>query len=87
MNDDEVALYLLQFAQAVKGEPYHDSALARFLMRRGLVCLHTVGLPFYWCIASELGDVVSWIGSLLPRRKSHEIQLMPSHLRHVRKCR
>uniref|UniRef100_A0A2I3MXF6 Phosphatidylinositol 4,5-bisphosphate 3-kinase catalytic subunit gamma isoform n=1 Tax=Papio anubis TaxID=9555 RepID=A0A2I3MXF6_PAPAN len=36
LEDDDVLHYLLQLVQAVKFEPYHDSALARFLLKRGL---------------------------------------------------
>ncbi len=58
MEDQELSVYLLQLVQAMKGEMYHDSALARFLVRRGLDSISTVGLPLYWSITSELVDCV-----------------------------
>ncbi|CAF5094001.1 unnamed protein product, partial [Rotaria sp. Silwood1] len=38
---------------AVKNEPYHDSALARFLLRRSLLN-QQVGHYFYWHSRAEL---------------------------------
>src|SRR3990167_460736 len=34
--DSDLQTYLLQLVQVLKYEPYHDSALARFLMKRGM---------------------------------------------------
>ena len=54
MSDEEVQLYLLQLVQVVKFEPYHDSALGRFLLERALRS-KTVGHYFYWFLRSEMG--------------------------------
>ena len=58
LSDVQLSVYLLQLVQAMKGEMYHDSALARFLIRRGLLSIAAVGLPLYWSITSELVDSV-----------------------------
>ena len=58
LSDEQLSIYLLQLVQAMKGEMHHDSALARFLIRRGLSSISTVGLPLYWSITSELVDSV-----------------------------
>ena len=58
LSDKQLSIYLLQLVQAMKGEMYHDSALARFLIRRGLSSISAVGLPLYWSITSELVDSV-----------------------------
>ena len=54
MSDEEVQLYLLQLVQVLKFEPYHDSALGRFLLERALKS-KTVGHYFYWFLRSEMG--------------------------------
>ncbi|KAI6653487.1 Phosphatidylinositol 4,5-bisphosphate 3-kinase catalytic subunit gamma isoform-like [Oopsacas minuta] len=54
MSDEEVQLYLLQMVQVLKFEPYHDSALGRFLLERALKS-KTVGHYFYWFLRSEMG--------------------------------
>ena len=52
-GDDRLAGLLLQLVQAVKHEPYHDSALARTLVCRALLSPVTVGRPLFWRLRSE----------------------------------
>uniref|UniRef100_A0A669DCP5 Phosphatidylinositol 4,5-bisphosphate 3-kinase catalytic subunit gamma isoform n=1 Tax=Oreochromis niloticus TaxID=8128 RepID=A0A669DCP5_ORENI len=46
LEDDDVLRYLLQLVQAVKFEPYHDSALVRFLLKRALRVSRHVSVCF-----------------------------------------
>uniref|UniRef100_A0A3Q3J9D2 Phosphatidylinositol 4,5-bisphosphate 3-kinase catalytic subunit gamma isoform n=1 Tax=Monopterus albus TaxID=43700 RepID=A0A3Q3J9D2_MONAL len=48
LEDDDVLRYLLQLVQAVKFEPYHDSALVRFLKR--------IGHFLFWFLRSEIAQ-------------------------------
>lgn len=52
-TDEEIMLYLLQLIQALKYELYDDSALARFLLRRGLSEPKFLGHQIFWQITSE----------------------------------
>ena len=52
-RDADLQTYLLQLVQVLKYEPYHDSALARFLMRRALRC-QRVGHVFFWYLKAEM---------------------------------
>ncbi|XP_057712889.1 phosphatidylinositol 4,5-bisphosphate 3-kinase catalytic subunit gamma isoform [Corythoichthys intestinalis] len=53
LSNDEVLKYLLQLVQAVKVEPYHDSFLAQFLIRRALRSKR-IGHFFFWYVRSEV---------------------------------
>ncbi|XP_014350198.1 phosphatidylinositol 4,5-bisphosphate 3-kinase catalytic subunit gamma isoform [Latimeria chalumnae] len=53
LQNDELMRYLLQLVQALKFEPYHDSALARFLIRRALRSKR-IGHFFFWYLRSEI---------------------------------
>ncbi|UJR15173.1 hypothetical protein I4U23_002134 [Adineta vaga] len=53
IDDDRLLPVILQIVQAVKNEPYHDSALARFLLKRSLLN-QQVGHFFYWHSRAEL---------------------------------
>lgn len=53
MPDSDVAAHMLQLAQAVTYEPFHDSALARFLLRRAVLNPMLVGHAFYWALHAE----------------------------------
>ncbi|XP_069085946.1 phosphatidylinositol 4,5-bisphosphate 3-kinase catalytic subunit gamma isoform [Pleurodeles waltl] len=55
LADDDVLHYLLQLVQAVKFEPYHDSALARFLLKRGLRSKR-IGHFLFWFLRSEIAQ-------------------------------
>ena len=54
MADSELEAYVLQLVQVLKYEARHDSALARFLLRRSLRCPHLVGHTFFWCLKAEM---------------------------------
>ena len=54
MSDPELAAYVLQLVQVLKYEARHDSALARFLLRRALRCPHQVGHVFFWSLKAEM---------------------------------
>ncbi|XP_056155912.1 phosphatidylinositol 4,5-bisphosphate 3-kinase catalytic subunit gamma isoform [Lampris incognitus] len=53
LNNDEVLKYLLQLVQTLKVEPYHDSFLARYLIRRALKSKR-IGHFFFWYVRSEV---------------------------------
>ncbi|KAM3872175.1 phosphatidylinositol 4,5-bisphosphate 3-kinase catalytic subunit gamma isoform [Diretmus argenteus] len=53
LSNDEVLKYLLQLVQTLKVEPYHDSFLARYLIRRALRSKR-IGHFFFWYIRSEV---------------------------------
>ena len=53
-NDHVLCMYMLQLTQALKGEPYHDSALARFLLRRAIANPARVGHCLYWSLQADL---------------------------------
>uniref|UniRef100_A0A8C6TAG0 phosphatidylinositol 3-kinase n=1 Tax=Neogobius melanostomus TaxID=47308 RepID=A0A8C6TAG0_9GOBI len=53
LSNDEVLKYLLQLVQTLKVEPYHDSFLARFLIRRALRSKR-IGHFFFWYVRSEV---------------------------------
>ena len=52
-EDADLQTYLLQLVQVLKYEPYHDSALARFLTRRALRS-QRVGHVFFWYLKGEM---------------------------------
>ena len=57
---------MLQLTQVLKYEHWHDSALARFPLRRALRAPQTVGHMFYWFLKAEmLWDVQERFGVLL----------------------
>ncbi|XP_073678770.1 phosphatidylinositol 4,5-bisphosphate 3-kinase catalytic subunit gamma isoform [Garra rufa] len=53
LSNDEVLKYLLQLVQTLKVEPYHDSCLARFLLKRALRSKR-IGHFFFWYLRSEV---------------------------------
>uniref|UniRef100_A0A8C5HE99 Phosphatidylinositol 4,5-bisphosphate 3-kinase catalytic subunit gamma isoform n=1 Tax=Gouania willdenowi TaxID=441366 RepID=A0A8C5HE99_GOUWI len=55
LDDDDVLRYLLQLVQAVKFEPYHDSALVRFLLKRALRSKR-IGHFLFWFLRSEIAQ-------------------------------
>ena len=54
ISDGELADLVLQLTQVLKYEARHDSALARFLLRRALRCPHQVGHVFFWSLKAEM---------------------------------
>ncbi|XP_069785104.1 phosphatidylinositol 4,5-bisphosphate 3-kinase catalytic subunit gamma isoform isoform X2 [Narcine bancroftii] len=55
LDNSQVLCYLLQLVQAVKFEPYHDSALARFLLKRALRSKR-IGHFLFWFLRSEVAE-------------------------------
>lgn len=53
LPDHRLRLYLLQLVQVLKNERYHDSALARFLLMRGLMNPAQIGYLLYWYLRAE----------------------------------
>ncbi|KAF1336495.1 Phosphatidyl inositol kinase, partial [Globisporangium splendens] len=54
MATDDIGLYMLQLVQAVRHERFHDSALARFLLRHALRHSATLGHQLYWFLKAEI---------------------------------
>jgi len=54
MEDSELRQYMLQLVQALKFEPSHDSALARFLLQRSLSNSLLIGHIFFWYLKAEM---------------------------------
>lgn len=52
-TDSQLSDYLLQLTQVIKYEPYHDSALGRFLVRRALRSSR-IGHIFFWYLRAEM---------------------------------
>jgi CRP-like cAMP-binding protein len=73
LGDDELGLYMLQLCQQLKFESYIDSALARFLLRRGLLAKRLIGHMLYWFLQSEVHneDVQRRFSALLQMYISH----------------
>lgn len=54
MNENEVYRFLMQILQALKYEPYHYSALANFLLKKGFSDPNRIGHFMFWHIKSEM---------------------------------
>lgn len=54
LTDDELLGFMLQLTQLLKFETFHDSALARFLLRRALANPEKVGHTFFWYLKAEM---------------------------------
>lgn len=54
LTDEELQLFLLQFVQCLKYEPYYDSPLCRFLIERALANPYEIGHALYWHLKAEL---------------------------------
>ncbi|GMH75300.1 hypothetical protein TrVE_jg7505 [Triparma verrucosa] len=67
MDDYQFDQYMLQMVQCLKYEPYHDSPLARMLLRRALQSPYKIGHNFYWLLRSEMhnGDICARYGTIL----------------------
>jgi hypothetical protein len=62
LDNDTLRQYLLQLTQVLKFEPFNDSALARYLVRRAVRNPQGIGHVFYWYLQAEMhlpevGDV------------------------------
>ncbi|GAM25539.1 hypothetical protein SAMD00019534_087140 [Acytostelium subglobosum LB1] len=53
LSEEGLQDILLQLVQVLKCEPYHDSPLARFLLRRSILN-RTTGHHFFWYLKSDL---------------------------------
>eukprot|EP00730_Choanoeca_flexa_P004283 TRINITY_DN11651_c0_g1_i3.p1 TRINITY_DN11651_c0_g1~~TRINITY_DN11651_c0_g1_i3.p1 ORF type:complete len:1647 (+),score=509.93 TRINITY_DN11651_c0_g1_i3:2-4942(+) len=53
LTSDQFERYLPQLVQALKYEPYHDSALARLLMERALA-LPRIALSLFWLLKPDM---------------------------------
>ena len=54
LSDDKIALYMIQFAQAILYEEQHLSPLAETLIERAVKNPCTVGHSFFWALKSNL---------------------------------
>jgi len=54
LNDGDLNDYLLQLTQVLKYETNHDSALARFLLKRSWKSKNLIGHYFFWHLKAEL---------------------------------
>ena len=53
LSDTELELYMPQLIQTLKYDPYHNSALSGFLMRRALLNPSYIGHLFFWSLKAE----------------------------------
>ena len=53
-QDEDLAEFLLQLTQVLKYEPFHDSPLAHFLLRRALRNVRLIGMRLFWHLRSEM---------------------------------
>lgn len=54
LSDDDIALYMLQFTQALIYEEQHFSPLSDMLIERALKNPYVVGQSFFWALKSNL---------------------------------
>ena len=54
LTDEQLQTYMLQLTQVLKYEPFADSALTRFLLRRALTNTHVLGHLLFWFLKSEM---------------------------------
>jgi hypothetical protein len=54
LSDEELARHMLQLIQQLKYEPYMDSALARFLLRRAVKSRRYIGHLLFWQLEAEI---------------------------------
>eukprot|EP01138_Halocafeteria_seosinensis_P005538 gb/GECG01005661.1/.p1 GENE.gb/GECG01005661.1/~~gb/GECG01005661.1/.p1 ORF type:complete len:1533 (+),score=231.60 gb/GECG01005661.1/:1-4599(+) len=54
LNSDQLHQYMLQLTQVLKFEPYLDSALVRFLLRRALREPRLIGHVLFWYLKAEM---------------------------------
>ena len=65
MVDCELAQFLVQLVGVVKFEPFHDSPLSRFLVKRALQNHTVVGHPLFWLLKSEIHSSADRLGMIL----------------------
>lgn len=54
MSDHELRSCILQLVQVLKYEPYHYSALSRFLLQRSFKSNHVIGHYVFWYLVAEV---------------------------------
>ena len=54
LSDTELELYMPQLIQTLKYDPYHDSALSGFIMKRALRNPSYIGHLFFWSLKAEV---------------------------------
>lgn len=101
MPDNELRNVLLQLVQVLKYEPYHYSALARFLLRRSLASPHFIGHTVFWHLKAEMYNpsvserhgviMVEYLTRLQSRRdvlrQAHVVQLLLSAALRIKESR
>jgi phosphatidylinositol-4,5-bisphosphate 3-kinase catalytic subunit alpha/beta/delta len=67
LSDKSLQEFILQLVQVLKYEAYHDSPLARLLLRRALRSPLMIGHHFFWMLKSEIhcSTVMERFGTLL----------------------
>ncbi|EFA86096.1 phosphatidylinositol-4,5-diphosphate 3-kinase [Heterostelium album PN500] len=53
LSEEELLDILLQLIQVLKSEPFHDSPLSRFLLKRAILS-RTIGHHFFWYLKADL---------------------------------
>ena len=83
MKDETLSQYILQLTQTLKHEPFHDSGLARFLLRRSLRCpVSPAQQSMVHHVASHAGDDHRHELALL-RAEPRELEQHEEELREV----
>ncbi|GBG30282.1 Phosphatidylinositol 3-kinase, putative [Hondaea fermentalgiana] len=54
LTDEDLGELLIQLTQAIKYEPYHESFLVRFLLRRAWQSPREIGTKLFWSLRSEM---------------------------------
>jgi CRP-like cAMP-binding protein len=57
LTDTELLMYMLQLLQVLQFEPYLDSALTRFLLRRGLMSPKEIGHSLFWLLKAGMHNM------------------------------
>ena len=67
LDDSVLQEFMLQLVQVLKYEPYHDSPLARLLLRRALRAPLVLGHHLFWMLRSEMesSSVLERFGTIL----------------------
>jgi CRP-like cAMP-binding protein len=71
LPDAELRKYLLQLTQVLKYEHWHDSALARFLLRRALRSPQTIGHLLFWFLKVWCSARFALPAHLVPAALTH----------------
>lgn len=63
LEDGDLADFLIQLTQVIKYEPYHDSALARFLLQRAFNNKDIIGQHLVWNL--RVNNSFMYVGDLI----------------------